>query len=401
VKNKNEIQLQKKKKIYLDYAATTPVRKEVVKEMLPYFSDKFGNPSSLHSFGLEAKSAVSNARKTIANVINAEEDEIIFTSGGTESDNLAIKGVVYANKDKGNHIITSKIEHHAVLNTMKELEKEGFKVTYISVDKYGQVNPKDVENAITDDTILISIMHANNEIGTIQPISEIGKIAKKNDIIFHSDAVQSFCHLPIDVDKFNIDLLSISSHKIGGPKGVGALYIRKGIIIKPLFNGGPHEFNKRAGTENVPGIVGFGKAAEIASKEMKKESVRLRRLRDRLIKSVLSSIPGVRLNGHPKNRLPNNINFGFIGVEGEALLLMLDSLGIAASTGSACSSHDLSPSHVLLALDPDPVKAHGSLRITLGYKTKEEEIDYVIKILPGVVEKIRKITPRIEGVTTI
>jgi len=393
--------LQKKKRIYLDYAATAPVRKEVVKEMLPYFSDKFGNPSSLHSFGLEAKAAVSNARKTIADVINAEEDEIIFTSGGTESDNLAIKGVAYANKDKGNHIITSKIEHHAVLNTMKELEKEGFKVTYIPVDKYGQVNPKDVENAITDDTILISIMHANNEIGTIQPISQIGKIAKKNDVIFHTDAVQSFCHLPIDVDKFNVDLLSISSHKIGGPKGVGALYVRKGTRIKPLFHGGPHEFNKRAGTENVSGIVGFGKAAEIASKEMKKESVRLARLRDRLIKSVLSSIPGVRLNGHPKNRLPNNVNFGFIGVEGEALLLMLDSLGVAASTGSACSSHDLSPSHVLLALDPDPVKAHGSLRITLGHETKEEEIDYVIKILPGVVEKIRKITPRIEGVTTI
>jgi len=401
VKNKNEIQLQKKKRIYLDYAATAPVRKEVVKEMLPYFSDKFGNPSSLHSFGLEAKAAVSNARKTIANVINAEEDEIIFTSGGTESDNLAIKGVAYANKDKGNHIITSKIEHHAVLNTMKELEKEGFKVTYIPVDKYGQVNPKDVENAITDDTILISIMHANNEIGTIQPISQIGKIAKKNDVIFHTDAVQSFCHLPIDVDKFNVDLLSVSSHKIGGPKGVGALYVRKGIPIKPLFNGGPHEFNKRAGTENVPGIVGFGKAAEIASKEMKKESVRLTRLRDRLINSIISSIPGVRLNGHPKNRLPNNVNFSFIGVEGEAMLLMLDSLGIAASTGSACSSHDLSPSHVLLALDPDPVKAHGSLRFTLGHETTEEEINYVIKMLPGVVEKIRKITPRIEGVTTI
>jgi cysteine desulfurase len=401
VKNKNEINLQKKKRIYLDYAATTPVRKEVVKEMLPYFSDKFGNPSSLHSFGLEAKAAVSNARKTIANVINAEEDEIIFTSGGTESDNLAIKGVAYANKDKGNHVITSKIEHHAVLNTMKELEKEGFKVTYIPVDKYGQVNPTDVENAITDDTILISIMHANNEIGTIQPISQIGKIAKKNDVIFHTDAVQSFCHLPIDVDKFNVDLLSISSHKIGGPKGVGALYVRKGTPIKPLFHGGPHEFNKRAGTENVPGIVGFGKAAEIASKEMKKESVRLARLRDRLIKSVLSSIPGVRLNGHPKNRLPNNVNFGFIGVEGEALLLMLDSIGVAASTGSACSSHDLSPSHVLLALDPDPVKAHGSLRFTLGYETTEEEINYVIKMLPGVVEKIRKITPRIEGVTTV
>lgn len=390
-----------KKRIYLDYAATTPTRKEVINVMLPYFSKKFGNASSLHSFGIEAKTAINNARNTIADLINAENDEIIFTSGGTESDNLAIKGVAYANIDKGRHIITSRIEHHAVLNTVKQLEKEGFKVTYIPVNKYGEVNPNDVENAITDDTILISIMHANNEIGTIQPIKEIGKIARKNGVLFHTDAVQSFCHLPIDVDKFNVDLLSVSSHKIGGPKGVGALYLRNGVRIKPLLNGGPHEFNKRAGTENVAGIVGFAKAAEIANKEMKNESVRLTRLRDKIIKSVLSLISGVRLNGHPKKRLPNNVNFSFIGVEGEALLLMLDSLGVAVSTGSACSSHDLSPSHVLLALDPDPIKAHGSIRITLGYKTTEKDIDYLIKILPDAVEKIRKMTPRIEGVTTI
>ncbi|MEM3408600.1 MAG: cysteine desulfurase NifS [Candidatus Micrarchaeia archaeon] len=388
------------KRIYLDYAATTPVRDEVIQEMLPYFNKNFGNASSLHMDGRIAADALKRAREKIANIINASPEEIVFTSGGTESDNLAIKGIAYANKDKGNHIITSSIEHHAVLNTVKELEKEGFKVTFIPVNKFGEVDPKDVENAITDKTILISIMHANNEIGTIQPIEKIGKVARKYNIPFHVDAVQSFCHIPLDVKKMNISLLSVSSHKIGGPKGVGALYVRKDLKLKPLLNGGPHEFNKRAGTENIPGIVGFAKAAEISSNEMEKESKRLSRLRDKLIKSILSQVPGSRLNGHPKNRLPNNVNFGFVGVEGEALLLMLDSLGISASTGSACSSHDLSPSHVLLALDPDPVKAHGSLRLTLGYKTKEEEIDKVIEVIPKIVNQIRKITPRIEGVTT-
>lgn len=387
-------------RIYLDYAATTPVRKEVVQEMMPYFDIKFGNASSLHTDGRIAAGALNSSREKIAKIINAAPDEIIFTSGGTESDNLAIRGIAYANRDKGNHIITSAIEHHAVLNTVKDLEKEGFKVTFIPVNRFGEVNPRDIENEITDKTILISVMHANNEIGTIQDIGKIGKIAKKHNIPFHVDAVQSFCHLPIDVKKMNIDLLSVSSHKIGGPKGVGALYVRKGIKIKPLFTGGPHEFNKRAGTENVAGIVGFAKAAEIAFDEMEKENRRLTKLRDKLINSVLNSIKGSRLNGHPKKRLANNANFGFVGVEGEALLLMLDSLGISVSTGSACSSHDLAPSHVLLALDPDPVKAHGSLRITLGYKTTEKEIDYVIKVLPGIVEKIRKISPRIEGVTT-
>jgi cysteine desulfurase len=388
------------KRIYLDYAATTPVRKEVIREMLPYLNQKYGNASSLHSFGREAKAALENSRLKIAEILNAKENEIIFTSGGTESDNLAIKGFVYANKDKGNHIITSSIEHHAVLNTMKELEKEGFKVTYLPVNKHGEVNPSDVENAITKDTILISIMHANNEIGTIQPIERIGKIANKHSIAFHSDAVQSFGHIPTDVNSLNVDLLSISSHKIEGPKGVGALYVRDGIKLKPLFTGGAHEFNKRAGTENVAGIVGFARAAELVHKEMKKESIRLSKLRDKLIKSILSSVKGSRLNGHPTKRLPNNVNFGFVGVEGEALLLMLDSLGIAASTGSACSSHDLSPSHVLLAIDPDPVKAHGSLRLTLGRETTASDINYVIKVLPDVVERIRKITPKIEGVTT-
>lgn len=388
------------KRIYLDYAATTPVRKEVVKEMSRYFNERFGNPSSLHQDGVLAANALRDAREKIARIINASQDEIIFTSGGTESDNLAIRGIAYANKDKGNHIITSAIEHHAVLNTVKDLQKEGFEATILPVNKYGEVNPKDVENAITDETILITIMHANNEIGTIQPIEKIGKIARKHNVPFHTDAVQTFCHIPVDVKKMNIYLLSASSHKIGGPKGVGFLYVRKGIDVKPILTGGPHEFHKRAGTENVPGIVGFAKAAEIGHKEMKKEAIRLSGLRDKLIREILSKVPGSRLNGHPKNRLPNNANFGFVGVEGEALLLMLDSLGISVSTGSACSSHDLSPSHVLLALDPDPVKAHGSLRITMGYRTTEKEVDKVISILPNMVNRIREITPKIEGVTT-
>ncbi|MCX8202499.1 MAG: cysteine desulfurase [Candidatus Micrarchaeota archaeon] len=388
------------RRIYADYAATTPVRKEAIRAMSPYFDKHFGNPSSLHADGRIAADAIKNSRKIIADIINASPEEIIFTSGGTESDNLAIRGIASSNQKNGNHIITSAVEHHAVLNTVKDLEKEGFDVTIIPVNKYGEVDPKEIERAITKKTILISVMHANNEIGTIQPIGEIGKTAKKHSVPFHVDAVQTFCHLPIDVKRMNIDLLSVSSHKIGGPKGVGALYVRKGLEIKPLFTGGPHEFNKRAGTENVAGIVGFAKAAEIANKEMEREKRRLEKLRDRIIDSILSSVPGSRLNGHPKNRLANNVNFGFVGVEGEALLLMLDSMGISASTGSACSSHNLSPSHVLLALDPDPVKAHGSLRITLGYKTTEKEVDYIIKAIQISVKKIREITPKIEGVTT-
>ncbi len=385
----------------MDYAATSPVRSEVVKAMLPYFSQEFGNASSLHSYGQAASAALRQSREVIAKVVNADSNEIIFTSGGTESDNLAIKGAAYANREKGNHLITSSIEHPAVLNTMKQLEKEGFKVTYLPVDRFGSVNPKDVEKAITSKTILISIMHANNEIGTIQPIKEIGEIAKKHGILFHVDAVQTFGKLSIDVKTMNIDLLSASSHKICGPKGIGMLFVKKGVQIKPLFDGGAQEFHKRPGTENVSSIVGFAKAAELAHKEMKKESARLTRLRDKLIKSVLSSVKGSRLNGHPVNRLPNNINFGFVGVEGEALLLVLDSMGIAVSTGSACSSHDLTPSHVLLAINPDPVKAHGSLRVTLGHEIKESDIAYVAKAIPKAVEQIRKMTPRIEGVTTI
>lgn len=385
----------------MDYAATSPVRKEVVKAMLPYFTKEFGNASSLHSYGRAASAALQRSRSVIAGLLNASQKEIVFTSGGTESDNLAIRGVAYASRKKGNHLITTSIEHPAVLNTMKSLEKEGFSVTYLPVDKNGEVDPKNVEKAITPKTILISVMHANNEIGTIQPIKEIGRIARKNGVRFHVDAVQTFGKLPIDVDDMRIDLLSASSHKIGGPKGVGLLFVREGTAIDPLLTGGSHEFSKRPGTENVPGIVGFAKAAEVSEKEMKKESARLSKLRDRLIKGVLSSVKGSRLNGHPKNRLSNNVNFGFVGVEGEALLLILDSMGIAASTGSACSSHDLAPSHVLLALDPDPVKAHGSLRITLGYGTNERDIAYAAKAIPQVVERIRMMTPRIEGVTTI
>lgn len=390
-----------RKRIYLDYAATSPVRPEVIKAMMPYFTQKFGNASSLHSYGREAAAALRQSRESIAEIINADFKEVVFTSGGTESDNLAIKGAAYANKQKGNHLITSAIEHPAVLNAMKQLETEGFRVTYLPVDKFGSVDANDVAKAITPKTILISVMHGNNEIGTIQPIKDIGRIAKEKGVLFHVDAVQTFAKLPIDVEKMNIDLLSASSHKIGGPKGVGFLFVRNGVQLKPLFDGGAHEFHKRPGTENVSAIAGFAKAAELSSSEMKKESARLAKLRDRLIKSVLSSVKGSRLNGHPKNRLPNNINFGFVGVEGEAVLLILDSYGIAASTGSACSSHDLAPSHVLLAINPDPVKAHGSLRITLGRETKDSDISYAIKVIPKAVEHIRRITPRIEGVTTI
>jgi cysteine desulfurase len=389
------------KRIYMDYAATTPVRKEVLKAMLPYFTREFGNASSLHSIGMAAAEALDAARSKIAGTIGVKPEEIVFTSGGTESDNLAIRGTANANKGNGNHIITSTIEHPAVLNTCKSLEQEGFKVTYVPVDKNGLVDPKAVKKAITGKTILITIMHANNEIGTIQPIAEIGRIAKAKGVLLHTDAVQTFGKLSIDVNALNVDMLTMSAHKIGGPKGVGALYVRKGTPLKALQTGGPHERSMRAGTENVTGIIGFAKAAELAVKEMKSESVRLSKMRDRIIKGVLSNVKEAQLNGHPSKRLPNNANFSFLGAEGEAIILKLDALGIAASTGSACSSHDLAPSHVLLALGHSPLEAHGSLRITLGKETTPKDVDYAIKVIPKVIKELRAISPDIKEMKNV
>ncbi len=382
-----------KKKIYLDYAATTPTDPRVVKAMLPYFTKSFGNPSSIHSFGQEGKRAIEEARDKVANLIGAESEEIVFTSGGTEADNFALKGVAFANEKKGNHIITTAIEHHAVIEACKFLEKRGFKVIYLPVDRDGLVNPEDVKKSITDKTILISVMHANNEIGTIEPIVEVGKIAQEREIYFHTDAVQTTGHLPLDVDELNVDLLSMSSHKLYGPKGVGALYIRKGTRVISFMHGGEQERRRRASTENVPGIVGLGKAVEIAKEEMNEEAKHLTSLRDRLINGILERIREVRLNGHPTQRLPNNVNVSIEFVEGESMLLNLDLAGVAASTGSACSSSSLEPSHVLLAIGLSPEIAHGSLRFTLGRGTNEEDINYVLEILPKIVTKLRSMSP--------
>ena len=377
-------------KVYLDHGATTPVDKEVVKAMLPYFTKDFGNASSLHQFGQKAKEALENSREIIAKKLNAEPKEIVFTGSGSESDNLAIKGIAYANKDKGNHIITSKIEHPAILETCKALEKEGFGVTYLDVDEEGFISLEELKKSITNKTILVSIMHANNEIGTIEPIEEIGKICKEKKVYFHTDAVQSFTKVPIDVKKMNVDLISLSSHKIHGPKGVGALFIKNGTKIQKMTHGGHHENDKRAGTENIPGIVGFTKAAELANEEY---TSHMTKLRDALIKE-LEKIPNSQLNGPRGNkRLCNNANLSFHFIEGESALLRLDMKGIAVSTGSACSSQSLTPSHVLTAIGLKPEIAHGSLRFTLGRENTEKEIDYVLKVLPKVVEELREISP--------
>jgi cysteine desulfurase len=380
------------KKIYLDYAATTPVDPRVLEAMKPYFLSKFGNASSLYKFGQEAKRALEDSRKKIAKLINADPSEIIFTSGGTESDNMAIEEIIYPNRNKGKHVITSKIEHPAIMDTCKFIESDGFDVTYLNVDKTGIVNPNDVRKAITDKTTLVTIMHANNEIGTIEPIEKIGKICREKDVVFHTDAVQTFGKIPIDVKKMNIDLLAGSAHKIYGPKGVGFLYVRKGIGITPLIHGGGQEFGKRSGTENIAGIVGFATAAEIAKKEMKKESARETKLRDYLIRNVLK-IENSHLNGHPVKRLPNNANFWFDFIEGESLITHLDFYGIAGSTGSACSSKSLEPSHVLLAIGLKHEQAHGSLRLTLGKYTIKSDIDYTLTVLPKVVKRLREISP--------
>jgi cysteine desulfurase len=383
--------------IYMDYAATTPTDQRVVEAMMPYFGKIYGNPSSLHGFGQEARGAMEEARAKIAAFLGAKPAEIVFTSGGTESDNFAIKGMAWANRKKGDHVITSAIEHHAVLETCRFLEKEGFRVTYLPVDGDGLVDPADVVKAITDRTILISIMHANNEIGTIQPIAEIGRIAKEKGICFHTDAVQTFGHLPLTVDELNIDLLSASAHKLYGPKGMGLLYIRKGTRITPLVHGGDQESGRRASTQNVPGIVGFGKAVELAAATIQEEVVRLTSLRDRFIQGIFERIDGIRLNGHPARRLPNNINLSVESIEGEGMILSLDMMGIACSTGSACSSSSLEPSHVLLAIGLPHELSHGSLRFSLGMYTKEGDIDAVLEALPQVVGRLRAMSPLYAG----
>ena len=385
------------KRIYLDYAATTPTHPEVLKAMLPYFTDVFGNPSSIHSFGQEAKEAIEKARNQVSALIGAKSEEIVFTGSGTEADNFALKGVVLANQGKDNHIITSSIEHHAVSETCKFLEKQGVSVTYLPVDGYGMVDPSGVKKAITGRTILISVMHASNEVGTIEPIAEIGNIAREAEIYLHTDAVQTAGHIPVDVNKLNVDLLSISAHKLYGPKGIGALYIRKGTKISSFMHGGNQERGKRASTENVPAIVGFGKATEIAQQEMLEEAQKLTVLRDRLIEGILGSIEHTRLNGHPVTRLPNNVNVSVDYVEGESMLLNLDLAGICASTGSACSSAELEPSHVLLAMGLPHLQAHGSLRFSSGKWTTEEDINQVLNVFPGIVSKLRAMSPLIKS----
>ncbi|WP_313164185.1 cysteine desulfurase NifS [Sedimentibacter sp.] len=383
------------KKLYLDNAATTRVKKEVIDEMLKYFDEKYGNPSSqLYELGRRSKEAIENARKIVADFINADEKEIYFTAGGSESDNWALKGVAFANFNKGkNHIITTKIEHHAVIHTCEYLEKFGIKTTYLDVDKYGMIDLEQLKEAITPETMLISIMFANNEIGTIQPIEQIGEIAKEHGVLFHVDGVQAMGAVRIDVKKQHIDLLSMSAHKLGGPKGIGGMFIRKGVKIDNFVHGGGQERGKRAGTEGVQNIVGFGKAVELASKDFDAHVEKLTSLRNKFIEGIKNNIPDVILNGHPTMRLPNNINFSYKYVEGESILLLLDMEGIAASSGSACTSGSLDPSHVLLATGLDHGTAHGSIRFTISEETTEEDIDFVVQTMKGIIEKLRKMSP--------
>jgi cysteine desulfurase len=382
------------KKVYMDYSATTYTKPEVLEEMLPFFTEYFGNPSSLYSMADVPRKAIITARERVAKAINAERDEIFFTAGGSESDNWILKGIALAHQNKGNHIITTKIEHHAILHACKFLEKNGFEVTYLPVDQYGIISLDNLRNAITDKTILVSVMFANNEIGSIQPISEIGAICKENKIFFHTDAVQAVGHVVIDVKAMNIDALSMAGHKFYGPKGVGAMYLRKGIKIENLIHGGGQEKGKRASTENVPGIVGLGKAVELAVEELEQESNRLRTLRDRLLNGLVERIPHVKVNGPiGDNRMPGNVNLSFIGIEGETLLLDLNDEGIFGSTGSACASGSLDPSHVLLSIGLSHGVAHGSLRLSLGAGTTEEEVDYALEVIPRVVARRREMSP--------
>jgi cysteine desulfurase len=383
-------------RIYLDYAATTPCDPEVLEAMKPYFIEKFGNPSSIHSFGQETKKAVEDARKALADFLGAKPEEIVFTSGGTESNNFALFGIAGALEKKGNHIVTSQIEHHAITEPCKVLEKRGCAVTYVGVDKTGLVNPQDILKVITDKTILISIMHANNEIGVVEPIAEIGKLAREKGILFHTDAVQTVGHIPVNVNDLNVDALSLSAHKFYGPKGVGALYIRKGTRMNRFLHGGDQEKGRRASTLNVPGIVGMAKAIELCQKKMADEARIQIGLRNGLIKALTTGIEKSYLNGHPLSRLPNNVNISFEYIEGESILLNLDMLGIAASTGSACTSSSLEPSHVLLAIGLRPDVAHGSVRFTFGRWTKKADTDYIIEVMPGVVDKLRRMSPLYE-----
>lgn len=385
------------RKVYLDNAATTSLKKEVLDAMMPYLTNVYGNPSSLHYFGQEAHTAVDNARHKVASALGASDNEIIFTGCGTESDNMVLKCVAEKYKHKGNHIITSAVEHHAVLHTCQYLEKHGFKVTYLPVDEFGMVKAEQIREAIRDNTILVSIMFANNEVGTVMPIKEIGAVCREKGVLFHTDAVQAVGHIHIDVNEMNIDMLSLSAHKLHGPKGVGALYIRKGIILPPLLHGGAQERRMRAGTENVAGIVGLGKAIELACSDIEDTAKRMCALRDKLISGIESSIPEVKLNGHRTERLPGNVNFSIKYIEGESILLMLDINGIAASSGSACTSGSLDPSHVLLAMGMPHETAHGSVRMTLGDDTTEEDIDYVLEVLPGIIKKLREMSPLYHG----
>lgn len=382
--------------IYLDNAATTQVYPQVLDAMLPFFTEHYGNPSAIYSFANEAKKAVDQSRSTIADLIGAQSDEIYFTGGGSESDNWALVATAEAYEKKGKHIITSKIEHHAILHTCEYLEKRGYEITYIDVDEKGTIKLDELEAAIRPDTILISVMAANNEIGTIQPLKEIGAIARKHDVLFHTDAVQAFAHIPINVDEMNIDMLSASGHKIHGPKGIGIMYIRKGVKIRSFIHGGAQERRRRAGTHNVPGIVGMGKAAELAKANMDNTIKQVSELRDYLIKRVLDEIPYTRLNGHETNRLPNNANFCFRFIEGESMLILLDQNGICGSSGSACTSGSLDPSHVLLAIGLPHEIAHGSLRLTLSEQTTKEDIDYTVDKLKEIIERLRSMSPLYE-----
>jgi cysteine desulfurase len=392
--------MEEKRFVYMDHAATTFTKPEVVEAMLPFLKERFGNPSSLYSIGREGKEAIEAAREKLAKALGAKPEEIYFTSGGTESDNWAIKGTAFARRKKGKHIITTPIEHHAVLYPCEYLETKGFDVTYLPVDRHGLVDPSDVEAAIREDTILISVMYANNEIGTIEPIPEIGEIAKEHGITFHTDAVQVIGKIPLEMKQKDgsVDMLSLSSHKFYGPKGIGAFYLREGTEIDNYMHGGGQERKKRAGTENVAGIVGLGKAIELAAANLEKHNERMRKMRNRLLSGVME-IPNCRLNGHPEKRLSDNLNFSFEYIEGESLLLMLDQMGICRSTGSACSSGSLEPSHVLRAIGLPPEIAQGSLRLTLGDENSEEDIDYVLEVLPETVRKLRAMSPFYKPVT--
>jgi len=386
------------KRVYMDHGATTPVREEVLQAMLPYFQKQFGNPSSVHSFGRENRIAVDEARQKVAEALGADDpEEILFTSGGTESDNLALRGVAAAYANKGRHIVTSAVEHHAVLDTAKAMEKEGYEVTFLPVDAQGLVYPDQVAEAVRDDTVLVSIMLGNNEVGTLMPVDEIARVVHEKGALFHTDAVQAVGNMPVNVKEIGCDLLSLSAHKFYGPKGIGALYLKKGTRLRRVTHGGAQERKLRPGTENVPGIVGLAAALEIAVERLPETVPYVARLRDRLIEGVLSKVPDSRLNGHPTKRLPGNANFSFEYIEGESLLLSLDQKGIAGSSGSACTSGSLDPSHVLLALGLCHQTAHGSLRLTLGPDNTEEEVDYVINAIPEVVERLRKMSALFQG----